>query len=123
MIENSDVAIRTGITLARVAYFCPVASSTSLTIFIAATWAAAWRTGAIPGVEAWQYYRDTGNGPWNHNGEMTAYVDFVFLASAMTLASGIAMAVLVRPVGQRWLGGFAIVFAVATMWYHFLLID
>jgi hypothetical protein len=123
VIENSNVAIRTGITFARVACVCTVASSASLTIVIATTWAAAWRTGAIPSVEAWQHYHDTGNGPWNHNGEMTAYVDFVFLASVMTLASGIAMAVLVRPVGQRWLGGFASVFAVATMWYHFLLID
>jgi len=51
---------------------------------------------------------------------MTVYVDYVFLASAMTLVSGLTMAVLARAVGRRLLGGIAIAAAGVTMWYHFL---
>lgn len=87
------------------------------------TWATALRINAIPDVAAWQHYQDTGNGPWNHNGEMSAYVDYVFLASAMTLVSGLTMVVCARAVGRRMLGGIAITAAVVTMWYHFQLID
>ncbi|MEI7462304.1 MAG: hypothetical protein WCK15_23150 [Pirellula sp.] len=61
-----------------------------------------------------------GQWAWNHNGEMTVYVDYVFLASAMTLVSGLTMAVLARAVGRRLLGGIAIAAAGVTMWYHFL---
>lgn len=87
------------------------------------TWTTALRINAIPDIAAWQHYQDTGNGPWNHNGEMTAYVDYVFLASALTLVSGLTMAVFARAVGRRLLGGIAITAAVVTMWYHFQLID
>lgn len=87
------------------------------------TWTTARRINAIPDVAARQHYQDTGNGPWNHNGEMTLYVDYVFLASAMTLVSGLTMTVLARAVGRRMLGGIAITAAIATMWYHFQLID
>ena len=118
--ENSVVAQKNRNILERISFAFTVASSMSLAIIIAITWIAALRLGAIPSVAAWE---QSGNAPWNHNGEMTAYVDYVFLASTMTLASGFAMAVLARSVGRRLLGGIAIAAAVVTMWYHFLLID
>ncbi len=87
------------------------------------TWTTALRINAIPDVAAWQHSQDTGNGPWNHNGDMTVYVDYVFLASAMTLVSGLTIAAFARKLGRRLLGGIAIAAAVVTMWYHFQLID
>lgn len=84
---------------------------------------AALRINAIPDVAAWQHYQDTGNGAWNHNGEMAVYVDYVFFASAITLVSGLTLAVFARAVGRRLLGGTAITAAVVIMWYHFQLID
>lgn len=87
------------------------------------TWTTALRINAIPDVAVWQHSQGTGNGPWDHNGEMTMYVDYVFLASAMTLVSGLTMAVFARKLGRRLLGGIAIAAAVVTMWYHFQLID
>lgn len=123
MIENSVVAPENRKALERIAFVCTVASATSLAIIIAMTWTTALRINAVPSVAAWQRYQDTGNGPWNHNGEMTVYVGYVFLASAVTLVSGLTMAVLARAVGRRLLGGIAIAAAGVTMWYHFLLID
>ena len=87
------------------------------------TWTTALRINAIPDVAAWQHYQDTGNGPWNHNGEMAVYVDYVFFASAITLVSGLTLAVFARAVGRRLLGGTAITAAVVIMWYHLQLID
>lgn len=123
MNENSVVAPQNRNTLERISFVCTVASSMSLAIIIAMTWTTALRVGAIPSVAEWEHYQESGNAPWNHNGEMAAYVDYVFLASTMTLVSGFAMAVLARSVGRRLLGGIAIAAAVVTMWYHFLLID
>jgi hypothetical protein len=87
------------------------------------TWTTALRINAIPDVAAWQHYQDTGNGPWNHNGEMAVYVDYVFFASAITLVSGLTLAVFARAVGRHLLGGTAITAAVVIMWYHLQLID
>ena len=123
LIENSVVAPKNRNTLDRITFVCTIASATSLAIVIAMTWTTALRTNAMPNVAAWQQYQDSGNGPWNHNGEMTVYVDYVFLASAMTLVSGLTMTVLARALGRRMLGGIAITAAIVTMWYHFQLID
>jgi hypothetical protein len=123
MIENSVVSTENRKTLEHVAFVCMIASATSLAIIIAMTWTTALRINAIPSVAAWQHYQTTGNGPLNHNGEMTACVDYVFLASALTLVSGLTTAVLTRAVGRRLLSGTAFAAAGVTMWYHFLLID
>jgi hypothetical protein len=123
LIENSVVAPKNRNTLERIAFVCTIASATSLAIIIAMTWTTALRINAIPDVAAWQHYQDTGNGPWNHNGEMAVYVDYVFFASAITLVSGLTLVVFARVVGRRLLGGTAITAAVVIMWYHFQLID
>jgi hypothetical protein len=123
LIENSVVVPQYRKVLDRIAFGCTIASATSLAIIVAMTWAAAQRINAIPDVAAWQHYQDTGNGPWNHNGEMTLYVDYMFFASAMTFVSGLTTAVFARAVGRRLLGGTAITAAVVIMWYHFQLID
>lgn len=98
-------------------------SSTSLLIILTMTWIAAWRTGALPNAEAWRHYEQTGNGPWDHSSTMLAYVDFVFLSAAMTLASGGITIFLAPSAGRQWFGGFMSAVAAGTMWYHFLLID
>lgn len=108
---------------ARIAFALLLGSSTSLVIILTATWIAAWRAGVVPNTETWSHYARTGNGPWDHNGVMLAYVDYVFLAAELTLLSGVAAILLIPSVTRRGFGVLMIAVAVATMWYHFYLID
>ena len=101
---------------ARLAFVLLLGSSTSLIIILTATWIAAWRAGLLPDTEAWSHYASTGNGPWDHNGIMLAYVDYVFLAAEMTFVSGVAAIYLIPNVTRRWFGVLMIAVAVATMW-------
>ncbi|WP_206036120.1 hypothetical protein [Crateriforma spongiae] len=122
MADNPNEQTAHGIA-ARIAFVTLVAASSALFIILAATWIEAWRSSALPTAEAWKHYEETGNGPWDHNRTMLSYVDFVFFAALMTLASGIATLVLIRTPAHRVFGGLASAGAVVTMWYHFLLID
>ncbi|GAB5441978.1 MAG: hypothetical protein Fues2KO_23270 [Fuerstiella sp.] len=113
----------TGVTAFRIAVVVLVAASAGLLIVLAATWTEAWQTGALPNDDAWQYYDETGNGPWNHNQTMLACVNFVFAAAFITLVAGIATLILGQTVALKLYGGLASTGSLVSMWYHYLLID
>ncbi len=123
MIPDSSNARTTFGIAARIAFVLLLGSSASLVIILTATWIAAWRTGVLPDTEAWSHYAKTGNGPWDHNGTMLAYIDYVFFAAEMTFVSGVAAIFLIPNVPRKWFGVLMTAVAVATMWYHFCLID
>jgi hypothetical protein len=123
LTENSSDATRSHGFVSRIAFVLLVGTFTSFLIVLAATWIAAWRIGALPDADAWRYYDETGNGPWDHNKVLLAYVDFVFLSAFATLTSGLAAVFCTPTAGRRWLGVIASAVAMGAMWYHFHLID
>lgn len=91
----------------------------SLGIIVSITWYYAYQHGNLPPSN----FDNSMGGPWNHNAEMTKFVDVICGVGSLGVVASLVWLATARTTRSRLVAIGLIVLCVATIVYHVMLID
>lgn len=83
------------------------------------TWWYAHNNGYLPAAD---FDRSMG-GPWNHNAEMTLFVDYICGLGSLAILASLAWVFTAQNARLRMIAGAIMLASIVTIGYHVLLID